>query len=193
MMTSSMRHKTTITIGIIAAVALVLGVLFFGFSPAGEVGEQDRGEEFAASAEHSETLPRSAPDGWRKYENAPYSFSLFYPEGMTARQFDEGGGAQTVIFEDAVAGQGFQIFIVPYDGAQVSEERFLKDVPSGVRRELTVADIGGVSASAFYSTDALLGETREVWFTRNGYLFEVTAPAVLDTWLAQILDTWQFN
>lgn len=187
-----MQHST-ITIGIIALAALVFGVMFFVFSPAGIVGEQDRGEEFAASAAHSETLPQPAPDGWRRYENVLYGFSLFYPEGMTVRQFDEGRGAQTVIFEDTAAGQGFQIFIVPYDGERISEERFRKDVPSGVLTDPVDLSINGVPAVAFYSTHTLLGETREVWFIRNGYLFEVTAPAVLDEWLAQIVDTWQFN
>jgi hypothetical protein len=38
-----------------------------------------------------------------------------------------------------------------------------------------------------------MGDTREVWFIKGGFLYEVTTYKQLDTWLAQILQTWQFN
>ena len=52
--------------------------------------------------------------------------------------------------------------------------------------------IDGATATSFYSTNALLGETAEVWFIRGGYLFEVTSPKSEAAWLSQIMSTWQF-
>jgi hypothetical protein len=52
--------------------------------------------------------------------------------------------------------------------------------------------IGGVKATMFFSSDALLGPTREVWFLHGGYLFEVTTYKDQDQWLAAIMSTWQW-
>jgi hypothetical protein len=37
-----------------------------------------------------------------------------------------------------------------------------------------------------------MGDARELWFIRDGYLYEVTTYKPLDTWLADIMKTWQF-
>ena len=111
---------------------------------------------------------------------------------MSVNEFDDGGGARTITFEDAEDGLGFQVFVVPYAEAQVSEERFLKDTPSGERVELEEIMVDGATGAAFYSRHLLLGETREMWFIHNGFLFEVTAPRLLDMWLANIVQTWEF-
>lgn len=42
------------------------------------------------------------------------------------------------------------------------------------------------------SKDAVLGDTREVWFIRNGYLYEVTTLKPLEGWLQDIVQTWKF-
>jgi hypothetical protein len=38
-----------------------------------------------------------------------------------------------------------------------------------------------------------MGASREIWFLRGGYLYEVTAPQPLDPWLLSIMQTWKFN
>lgn len=138
------------------------------------------------------TEAREVPDGWREYQNAAYHFSLLYPQELAVSERAEGDGAVTITFQNIEKGLGFQIFIIPYAEQQVSEERFKKDVPSGVRQGLENIQIAGATAAAFYSTDALLGETREIWFVRDGFLYEVTTLKALDSWLSDIISTWQF-
>ncbi len=128
-----------------------------------------------------------------EYHNARYTFSVSVPTGMSVREFDEGGGASTITFEDTKGGRGFQIYIAPYQGAQVSEERFRQDEPSGVRTDMENANVDGVSAAAFHSKDALLGDTSEVWLIRKGYLYEVTTLRPLEPMLQGILATWRFR
>jgi hypothetical protein len=136
--------------------------------------------------------PRQPPLGWRVYENERYHFSLFYPDALTIQEYDEGAGAITIIFQNPDKGLGFQLFIVPYSLDQVTDERFKRDVPSGVRKDLTNATVDGAVGAAFHSEHALLGETREVWLIKSGLLYEATAPRALEELLHEILQTWDF-
>jgi len=135
---------------------------------------------------------REVPQGAREFKSERYSFSLLYPEAMIVKEFDEGGGASSFTFEDIKGSQGFQIFIAPYSGSQVSPERFKQDIPSSIRKEPKDFQVDGVVATAFYSEDQLLGETREIWFIHEGYLFELTTLKLLENLLSEVVGTWQF-
>lgn len=136
--------------------------------------------------------PRKAPTGYREYRNEQYRFAFFAPQDLSTQAYDEGGGAATYTFQNVQTAQGFQIFAVPYGGTQVSQERFRKDVPSGVMRAPQDVSIDGATATAFFSADSLLGDTAEVWFIHGGYLFEVTAPKSEAAWLSEIMATWKW-
>ena len=140
-----------------------------------------------------EALPRGeAPAGWREYKSEQYGFSLLYPEDLSVKEYDEGGRASTITFENVETLQGFQIFIVLFDGEQITEERFRQDIPSGVRKNLMDITVGGATGAAFYSEHDLLGETYEVWFIHGGYLFEVTTLKPLEQSLQSVMNTWHF-
>ena len=139
------------------------------------------------------SLPsRMPPAGYREYQDMQYRFSLFYPGNLSVSQYDEGGGAKTFVFQNTVEAEGFQIFIVPYFASQITEERFRQDEPSGVREDPTALLVGGVPAVAFFGKSPVLGDTREIWFIREGYPFEVTAPKVLGEWLLETMQSWEF-
>jgi len=135
---------------------------------------------------------RQVPDGWKEYRNNKYGFSLLYQEELEVKEYPEKGDALTITFQDAEDHIGFQVFIVPYQESQISEERFKRDIPSGVRVGETGLEIDGVKAVAFYSKNGLLGETREIWFIHNGFLFEATTLKSLESWLSAIMQTWEF-
>ncbi len=134
--------------------------------------------------------PRLSPPGFKEYRSYKHDFSLFYPEGLVVKEYNEGGGASTITFANNE--RGFQLFIVPHTDSQISPERFMADVPSGVREGEVTTKVDGVEAVKFWSEDAALGATREVWFIHRGFLFEVTTLRPLDLWLEQILSTWKF-
>jgi len=140
----------------------------------------------------STPTPRVVPAKNKEYKSNEYRFSLVYPEHMRVTEHQEPGRARTIVFQNPEEGLGFQIFIVPYGIDKVTPERFKIDVPSGVMKEPTNTTVDGVFATKFFSEDAALGETREVWFIHNNFLYEVTAPKQLDAWLTNILSTWKF-
>jgi len=147
---------------------------------------------FIATTTSEVTEARQTPEGWHEYRNERYHFSLLYPQELAVKEFDEGGGATTMIFQNPEEGQGFQIFIVPYIGQKISEQRFRRDAPSGVRKNPVDLQIDGVSATAFYSEHALYGETREIWLIHGGYLYELTTLKPLEGLLNEIVKTWKF-
>lgn len=135
---------------------------------------------------------RAAPVGWREYRDFAHQFSLFYPETLNVEEYDEPGGGSTIVFQNAKAERGFQIFIVGYTEEEVSEERLKKDLPSGVQANKEDIMVDGAKGIAFYSQDLVLGETREAWFIKNGFLYEVTSPKPLEADLLEVLKTWEF-
>jgi hypothetical protein len=155
---------------------------------------QDKKEESSTSKiSHTPIQTRSIPSGMREYRDPEFHISLLYPQELSVNKRAESGGAVTITFQNATKGLGFQIFVVPYADPQVSEEQFAKDNPSGIRDSLQPVVIDGALGSAFYSSDENLGPTREVWFIKNGFLFEVTTPKPLEKWLRDILATWEFT
>jgi hypothetical protein len=135
---------------------------------------------------------RTPPPGHKEYRNQRYGFSVFLPEKMIVRMVDEGLGAATISFEDFEAENGYQIFIVPHTETTITEERFLADVPSGVRENIVPASIHGVESVTFDSTNVLLGDTFEFWFIHYGYVYEVTTFREQKEWLLEQLATWEF-
>lgn len=139
-----------------------------------------------------EQKPRDVPPGFSEYRSDTHHFSILYPKELKAQFFDEKNSTITVTFETSSQDKGFQIFATPYNLPQVSQERFAMDVPSGVMLEPTEVLVGGAPAMMFFSTDALMGETREVWFIHNSILYEITTQKANDAWLSQIMKSWEF-
>ena len=85
------------------------------------------------------------------------------------------------------------MFVTPYADTHVTAQRFRVDEPSGVMQSPTDIVIDGTHATMFFGKNAIMGDTREVWFIHGAYLYEVTTYKELDTWLAAIMQTWKFT
>lgn len=126
------------------------------------------------------------------YKNEAYRFTLRYPQELEAREYKEAEGALSVVFENKTRTTGFQVYVTPYAEAQVTEERFRLDQPSGVWEEPVDVLVDGVRGTLFTGRNSVMGDTREVWFIRGGFLYEVATYKRLDSWLGEIMQTWKF-
>lgn len=144
---------------------------------------------FARNADFTQNTAEKA----HEYRNVARGFSFQYPpEGLSATEHDEGDGTYTIVFDD-MGGKSFQIFFTPYVGDTITQSRMLKDIPSGTfTAPIEIIIGGGTHALAFFSTGPL-GEMREVWFIKDGFLYEVTTYRELDGWLSAIMATWKFS
>lgn len=128
------------------------------------------------------------------YTNDTLGFTLSYPKELSTKEYDEGGGALTIVFEGSGEQNGFQMFVVPYTGDTITETRIKQDLGgASIEEPVEIILPGNTKATMFWSTSPAIGRSREVWFIKNGYLFEVTTYAAKDTWLAGILNTLTFN
>ena len=176
---------------IISSLILVLGgyLYFNNYSH-----EEKRLDAESSNVSGKNNIQREVPLGTHEYKSSRYSFSILYPEKMTVKEFEESGGATTIVFENTDDVQGFQIYVVPYAESQISLDRIKQDILSGIIKDKKELEAGeGIMVTTFYSSDPHLGETREIWFVRNGFLFELTTIKLLESSLFNVLKTWQFN
>ena len=135
---------------------------------------------------------REVPPGFRAYHSPFYGISLLYPEGFSVTEYPEPVTKLTTVFEDPASDFTFQVHVLPYGDAQITETRLKLDIPSGIMRNPLDIMVGGVRATMFESEDASLGATREVWFLNGGFLYEVTTPLAHDAALSEIMRSWEF-
>jgi hypothetical protein len=67
------------------------------------------------------------------------------------------------------AGEGFQVFVVPYAESSVTAERFKKDDPSCVMKDAKEITVDGTPAKSFFGHNEDMGDIHEVWFIHGGY------------------------
>lgn len=152
--------------------------------------------ETMSGAENSEKQETGEANGdLYVYEDSLGRFSFEYPVSFTAGSLEEGKTGEVILVQKADdAKSAFQIFIIPFDEeGPITPERIRKDIPTMEINEPQEAIVGisKFTALIFKSRDPQIGETREVWFAKNGYLYQVTAPMALDKEIAEMMKTWQ--
>lgn len=175
---------------LLAIVLLVIGI-WKPFTPKEFVAPKPLSGEVDPAALADAGPP---PPGYVKYENTLYGFSFYHAPEAKIREESEGQGSMTIVLENFDKVRGMQIFIVPYSEPTISPERFHADVPSGIREneEMTTVGVKKIPAVTFTSVDEQLGETRELWFIHNGFLFEVTTFKGVRDWFTPIIQSWRF-
>ena len=146
----------------------------------------------AGPGEASSSNTFSIPDGYMPYSNSQFHFSVYYPPNLQLHTYHEDGGAFTVALQDPTTNAGFEVYVTPFSGTQIDAARFKLDEPSGTFLDPTNVLIAGTRATMFFGSNPIMGDTREVWFIKDGLLYEVTTYKPLDAWLSQIMQTWQF-
>jgi hypothetical protein len=177
-------------IGIIALV-LVAGVWFYlhtrGLRPLFEAVDPTEAHRTAGMP-----IPSSTSSDLMDFKSDKLHFFISYPKSLgQVSDTDEGDGSHTIVFTDG-KDRSFQIYVTPYSKSQITKEQFAADEPSSVMKDATEVLIDGVRAQHFTGHDETIGDTSEVWFIHNGFLYEVVTFKRLDTWLADIMKTWKF-
>lgn len=121
------------------------------------------------------------------YTNSKYGFSFDHSKELNISEFTEDN------VDVILASSGFQILISPFDEpGPITKERILKDIPDMIITNDKIISVGGESALSFRSKDES-GETSEIWFVHNGYLYQITSLPDFGGKLQKILETMLFR
>lgn len=132
------------------------------------------------------------PNGMRLYKSEAFHFSLAFPQELKVTQYTERDNAMTVTFENPDHSQEFEIYVTPYNKTQIDQARFKLDEPSGTFLQPQDVVVDGTTATMFFGRNGIMGDTREVWFIKGGFLYEVATYKALDSWLGQVMQGWKF-
>jgi hypothetical protein len=189
---SRSSYNRNVIIASVIALAILGGLLWLGSNRSSQ-SDLDWGEVSFGSA----TSSLAALNLWQTYQSESHHFSFKYPPGFTVGSFRDGKG-EAVVVQNVVAKQGFQVYITPIDeDIQITQERIKTDIPGWKVLDpqpvlLGVNDTDG-RGLAFKSENPTFGQSREVWFTYGGYLYQVSTYLVLDSLLQQVMNTWVFE
>lgn len=130
------------------------------------------------------------------YSNDFFGFSFRYPKDFNSSELEDESGA-TVLLQKEGAREGFQIYITEFDEeGPITPERIKQDLPDTVvsdPQQVLIGEKKDIPALIFLSKHESLGDVREVWFSANGYLYQLTAYADMDNFIGPILETLRFE
>ena len=129
------------------------------------------------------------------YTSGKYGFSFKYSKDFTVGELEEGDGDTVVIQNHGISNSGVQIFIIPFDEAgPITAERIKQDLSDiKIKSQSRVMLGGSVDALAFFSKHPDFGNTVEVWFIYDGYLYQVLTYVENKELLERILSTFKFD
>jgi len=109
-------------------------------------------------------------------------------------------GGDVILATNPAYGMGFQIFIQPFDEpGPLTLERIRRDLPDFLMTNVVETELisDATPLLRFQSRDDVLGELREAWFIRDGFLYEISVHApsaeVMDAWLRGFLQDLTFT
>lgn len=141
--------------------------------------------------------PTGAAGGERRFRHPRLGFTLELPDGFSAGMLEEeesGMAGETTLVRGA-EGEELQIYATAFDEeGPLTPERIHKDLPDvKITSPQQVVLKGGMQALVFLSENEALGKTQEVWFSRDGFLYQMTTRAPLAKTVAQIIGSMRFE
>lgn len=187
--------KSKLLVVIIVVVLALAGAYFLwsrGNLPSLNLGSQNSENQGDASAPASD----QSADMSEIYTSPDYGFSFKYPKGFNTTELSDDSG-DTVLVQSAEEKSGFQIYITPFDEPEpLTGARILEDLPASEvidPKDVLIGEGKTINAVIFLSTNPSFGKTREVWFLRDGFLYQVTTYEGQDEFIGPILETFRFE
>lgn len=130
------------------------------------------------------------------FSDAAHGFSFGYPDPLKAGSQTDDNGNTTILVQDTASHVGFQVYITPWSNSAVttvSADDVAASLPDIQMHNPTQVSINGTPALAFQATDATFGDSRQVWFIRKGFLYQVSSYSSQDPLLEKVLSSWRWK
>jgi len=149
------------------------------------------------SAQSSESSPAQDPANGLRFVDNRTRFSFPLPEGFTAQEYPYGDEPDSiaVIVQDS-GDNGVEILVRPLskNASAFSEDSVRATHPNETMTNFRAITAEGVPALSFDSTSALWdGASHEVWFVKDGYLYQISSYARDASLVDAVAATWRWG
>lgn len=129
------------------------------------------------------------------FEDSQNRFSFSYPENYTVVSQGIVDDGETVLVQKKGESSGLQIYITNFDepGLSLTTERIQGEIPEVEIIDARDIDVNGVKIGLTFTHGNDKDAMREVWFAKNGFLYQISAFLKDDSAVQQILSSWNFN
>lgn len=176
-------------------IQFVLVFIFFGlvvFFLHASLWNKDGSPEVRRHADTEEATPTTA-----LYLHSDTSFEFTFPSDLKFSNLvggEDQATTETVLFSSLEKNKGFQIFIAPYSStAPLTIESIAAN-----NKTMQIFDPGQVTINGEPGVIFLAGEkgstatTREVWFTHQGKIYQISTYPDFEKTVLMILPTWKW-
>ncbi len=173
----------------IILILIVAAVLWGGYSAFQKKGDvkvvENRGETSVA-----EVSPSSG-----NYIDKKGRFSFVYPEGFKVSLLSESADVEIVTLNKPSTDIGLQIKITDAkETVVISEEKIIVDIPDMVVSDPVPVVFGAGKGLMFASdNEDFGGKSREVWFSKGNFVYQVSAKMEYDNLVKTVLNSWKFK
>jgi len=172
------------------------------------------------SSEKEIILDISSTGNSRNYKNEEYGFSINIPKNTKDKIFEKEPKIllneklnnivlfvqnkilkiqerknKTIVFKDDISGLEFQMFISPFTDKEkiVKSSRIKQELPNAKITSPTEIILGdSIRALIFESDIEKIGKMKEIWFIKNGNLYQITTFTNYEITVKNILSTLKF-
>lgn len=130
------------------------------------------------------------------FEDEMFSFS--YPSDFTNTDLIEslpnGKERRNIIFKGSGEKDNFQLVISDFDDKPITIERIKKEIPNIDMQNAQEIAVDNAKGVVFTTTDKDSKlTTREIWFSRDLKLYQISTYPEFDTKMEEILVSWRWN
>lgn len=195
-MTEKSKKNIYIVIAVLVVITIVACSIYL--SSKKEVKFEDRSVWSAtATTSNVSDIAQLTVANSSEYKNQALRFSFRFPPNLKVTNFVNEENQKVILAQDTSKGQGFQVTISEFDEGNIdlTEDRIKQDIPDLVIKESQPVLLGsrGKGIAFLSNNDQFNGNSREVWFVYNGYLYQISTYAHLDPLIKAVLATWKFE
>lgn len=143
------------------------------------------------------SLPQGLAPTLETFTDEIGRFSFQYPKEFLVTTQSMGDFGDAILVRDPQSKLEIQIAIFAFDEDEaLIRERILLDLPDMIiekEQNVLIGEKKDISALLFSSSDPDVGNTKEVWFARAGFLYQVSTLAENEVALGTFLEKWYFN
>lgn len=183
------------------------GLMYYGYRMEDtKIADEKKSGEIASDAispDPTITLPSAKKTTFnvndykfnQTYTDKKGRFSFTYPEGFTVNVIKEDDNIDILTLNKSSTDIGLQVRIIDAkEAVAITEDKIVADVPDMLVNEGVAVAINSKGKGLMFVSDSedFGGNSREVWFSKGNFVYQLSAKMEYDDLAKTILNSWKF-